>query len=92
MQAIIGWLVGKLFGSSPAAAVSNGVVNITAMLAGLAPVAIWLMKYDDTAAVIFKLPPWFEVQFTWGQFAFVFVLILAVLKIAHWADSPVQKA
>lgn len=89
MGSIIGWLLGKFFGNT-GQPVSNAVVNTVTIITALAPVFIWLMKYDETAAVIFKLPPWFETTFTWGQFTLVFVLFVGVIKLAHWTKSPNQ--
>lgn len=89
MGTIIGWILEKFLGTT-GQPVSNGIVNTVASLSVLTPVFLWLMKYDDTAAIIFKLPPWFEVTFSWGQFAFLILLGGIIIKFAHWTKSPTQ--
>jgi hypothetical protein len=69
------------FSNGVGSTVGNGVANVAA-LAALAPAVIWLIANKDEPAITFS--------FTWGQLAFIGLVMFFLLKIVHYtrAGSP----
>ena len=76
MSSLLAWLVG-LFGTQAGAAIGRGLTNVAA-IAALAPAAIWFLENKDVNATCL----------TWGQLALCSLVILAILKVAHYTPPP----
>lgn len=69
----------SFFSSDKGGKVGDSIANGVSLVA-LAPVVLWVLDNKDGAAVAFA--------FTWGQLAFVGVLLFFLVKLVHYTRSP----
>lgn len=74
IQSIIGLLSG-----GATAKIVDGAVNVTA-IAALAPLGLWFIHHKDETLT----------SFTYGQAAIFGLMLVFVLKLAHWTRAPGQ--
>lgn len=75
------WIIGMLSGNAAAASIAEKSINWVAVVAAVAPAAVWFQNHKDDQLIVL----------TYGDAVFWGAIMFVVLKVALYTRSPAQQ-